>query len=258
MSTLNTFREMSGITQTMTLEITPERAQEIIQTVSANHREQAASTSVNILPVSTYVAQSKEEHAGSAYVYPKQPPFASHWGIVVGDINQLGEANLFHLVLRGDGEEREARFRAFGIELDSKWIKGAAIKHVGETKFTVPQLRRIGAEMIEAFGNYHLVFWNCQLFAKCYLRVITGSDAAFSQWTSADVTNLFLCSLIVPMPIASTSRINEKRKMRELRQVGRKATVEPAVDNEERQTDHESLFKLSDDVIDLMKDSWRD
>jgi hypothetical protein len=71
---------MSGITQTMALEITPERAQEIIQTVSANHREQTASTPVYVLLVSTYVAQSKEEHAGSAYVYPKQPPFASHWG----------------------------------------------------------------------------------------------------------------------------------------------------------------------------------
>lgn len=190
MSTLDTFRDMSGSTQMMALEIAPERAQEIIQTVSANHTEQTESRPVNIVPVSTYVAQPKEEHAGSAYVYPKQPPFASHWGIVVGDINQMGEANLFHLLLSGDGKERKVRFRASSIELDSEWIKGAAVKHVGETKFTVAQVRRIGTEMIEAFGNYHIVFWNCQMFAKCYLRVITGSDAAFSQWTSADVTNL--------------------------------------------------------------------
>jgi hypothetical protein len=260
MSTLRAFRETSGITQTMALEITPERAQQIIQTVCSNHREQADSIPVNILPVSTYVAQSKEEHAGSAYVYPKQPPFASHWGIVVGDINQKGEANLFHLVLSGDGAEREIRFRAPDIELDSKWIRGAAVKHVGETRFTVPQLRRIGAEMIAAFGNYHLVFWNCQMFAKCYLRVITGSDLAFSQWTSADVTNLFLCSLIIPMPIASSSRINEKRKMRELRQVGKQATKEQALDNEGRRPDlvEENLFRLSDELIDLMMESWRD
>jgi hypothetical protein len=55
---------------------------------------------------------------------------------VVGDINQLGEANLFHLLLSGDGEERKVRFRASDIDLDSDWIKGAAVKHVGETKFT--------------------------------------------------------------------------------------------------------------------------
>jgi hypothetical protein len=60
MSTLDTFRDMSGITQIMALEITPERAQEIVQIVSANHREKTASTSVNVVYVSTYVAQSKE------------------------------------------------------------------------------------------------------------------------------------------------------------------------------------------------------
>jgi hypothetical protein len=46
--------------------------------------------------------------------------------------------------------------------------------------------------------------------------------------------------------------------MRELRQVGRKATMEQAIDDQERPDDHESLFRLSDEVIDLMKDSWRD
>ena len=61
------------------------------------------------------------------------------------------------------------------------------------------------------------------MFAKCYLRVITGSEAAFAQWTSADVTNLFLCALVVPMPVASTSRIVEKGKMTRLDKVGKQA-----------------------------------
>ena len=166
MSTIDTFREMSGFAQTGALEITPERAQEIIQTVSEGHTEQASGLSINILPVSTYVNQSKEPDAGSVYVYPKQPPFASHWGIVVGDPNKKGEAFLLHLVLREKDRQRSVRFASTDVELDSEWLVGAAVKYVGQTNFTIQQLRRIGIDMIAAFGNYHVVFWNCQMFAK--------------------------------------------------------------------------------------------
>src|SRR5436305_10532573 len=54
--------------------------------------------------------------------------------------------------------------------------------------------------MIKAFRNYHFVFWNYQMFAKCYLQVIIDTNTAFNQWTSADVTNLFLCMLVVSIP----------------------------------------------------------
>ena len=245
--------------QTTALEITPERAQEIIETVSSNYIEQATCTPVNILPVSTYVAQSKEEDAGSAYVSPKQPPFASHWGIVVGNPKEEGEAFLFHLILSDKDGKRCVKFRATGVDSDSEWIVGAAVKQVGQTRFTVQQLRRIGKDMIAEFGSYHVVFWNCQMFAKCYLRVITGSDAAFSHWTSADATNLFLCALIVPMPVASTSRINERRKMQHLRRAGTQAMKEHTFNNETEGSDAmEQTFKSSDEAIDLMKESWRD
>ena len=113
--------------------------------------------------------------------------------------------------------------------------------------------------MIDAFGNYHIVFWNCQIFAKCYLRVITGSDAAFNEWTSADTTNLFLCSLIVTIPIASSSKMKEERKMKKLDNAGRQAATEQELPNEEREgNEEERLFKANDEVIDLMKGSWRD
>ena len=36
--------------------------------------------------------------------------------------------------------------------------------------------------------------------AKCYLQVIMDTNMAFNQWTSADVTNLFLYMLVVPIP----------------------------------------------------------
>src|SRR5947207_454585 len=245
MSTIDTFREMSGFAQTGALEITPERAQEIIQTVSEGHTEQASGLSINILPVSTYVNQSKEPDAGSVYVYPKQPPFASHWGIVVGDPNKKGEAFLLHLVLREKDRQRSVRFASTDVELDSEWLVGAAVKYVGQTNFTIQQLRRIGIDMIAAFGNYHVVFWNCQMFAKCYLRVITGSEAAFSLWTSADVTNLFLCALVLPVPLASTSRSKEQHKMKQLHRVGEQLVGEVNNGGQIVITE-ESLYKASD------------
>ena len=259
MSTVNTFREISGVARTSRLEITPERAQEIIETLSSNRREQTTITPITLLQVSTYVAESKEENAGSAYVYPKQPPFASHWGIVVGDV-AAGGAFLFHLVLRGDGPTRRVDFKASNVNSKSDWIIGAAVKCVGRTKYSIQELTRIGEEMIKTFGSYHLIFWNCQMFAKCYLHIITGDDAVFTQWTSADVTNLFLCALVVPIPVVSTSKSNEKRRMKQLRDAGRGA-VQKEVLVALAQLDNiteEELFKASDAIMDLMKISWQD
>ena len=45
--------------------------------------------------------------------------------------------------------------------------------------------------MINVFGDYHRVFWNCQTFAKCFLSVICQDGAAsFDSWTLADKSNL--------------------------------------------------------------------
>ena len=259
MSTINTLQEMSGINQTSKLEITPERAQAVIDTVSANHLVQATVLPVTFLPVSTYVNESKEPDSGFAYVPPKQPPFASHWGVVVGDLSKH-QAFLFHLLLEGDGAQRRVRLHLSNVDYQSRWITGAAVTPVGQTKYPIQVLQQIGWEMIEAFGNYHLVFWNCQMFAKCFLRVITGDDAVFTQWTSADVTNLFLCALVVPMPFSSTSKRKENRKMEQLRDIGIETANLAALGSaaEGREITDEELFKASDTVINLMKASWSD
>jgi hypothetical protein len=256
MSTLDTFREMSGITETSKLQITPERALAVINTVSANHTKQATSFRVTLLPVSTYVNQSKEPDSGLVYVRPNRLPFTSHWGIVIGD-PALGGSFLLHLLLRGDGATRCAEFRVSNVKPDSEWIVGATVQLVGETKYSIPELTRIGEEMITAFGNYHLIFWNCQMFAKCYLRVITEDDAVFTQWTSADVTNLFLCALVVPIPGVSTSK---HRKMKQLYEIAMEtpAVKELARRVEGQELTEEELFSTSDSVIDLMKAAWSD
>jgi hypothetical protein len=78
------------------------------------------------------------------------------------------------------------------------------------TRFNTDQLLELGDAMIREFGSYHKLFWNCQTFAKCYLRVITGdSDAKFDDWTSANTSRLFLCAFLVGSPVATTSMVKE-------------------------------------------------
>jgi hypothetical protein len=258
MSTLDAFRAMSGITQTSFLHVDPERAQKIIETVSARDTAIAAAVPVTLLPVSTYVNEAKSLDSGLAYAYPKQPPFALHWGIIIGD-PAIGGAFLLHLLLRGEGAARRADFYATNVKRDSHWLVNSSVQSVGQTKYSIPDLTRIGDEMIEAFGNYHLVFWNCQMFAKCYLRVITGDVAVFTQWTSADVTNLFLCALVVPAPVVSTSRRRDKERMKQLGDIGVEAAASLAGLGQEgaaRELTENEVLRASDAVIDLMRSSW--
>lgn len=262
MSTIDTFRVMSGITQTSFLHVDLERAQSIIETVTASARDIASADPlpVTLLPVSTYVNEAKSPDFGLAYAYPKQPPFASHWGIIIGD-PAFGGAFLLHLLLRGEGAARCAEFYVTNVKRGSRWLVDAAVQPVGQTKYSIPDLTRIGDEMIEVFGNYHLVFWNCQTFAKCYLRVVTGDDAVFTQWTSADVTNLFLCALIVPAPVVSTSRRRDKERMKQLSDIGVEAAASLAdlgKVKEARELTENEVLKASDAVIDLMRSFWRE
>ena len=86
-------------------------------------------------------------------------------------------------------------------------------KPVGHTHYNINELKALGKAMIREFGSYHRVFWNCQAFAKCYLRVITGNVAAkFDDWTSADTSRLFLCAFLVGAPFATTNKISENNR----------------------------------------------
>jgi hypothetical protein len=96
------------------------------------------------------------------------------------------------------------------------------------------------------------------MFAKCYLRVITGSEAAFTQWTTADVTNLFLCAFVVPSPIASTSKTKAQRRMKQLHEVGADAARAEAGKDEDIEFMDEELSKASDEAIDLMMEAISD
>ena len=266
MSTIDSLQTMSGIPETSSLHIDSARAQAIIESVSSNPRappnprRASSSQSVTLRAVSTYVHEPKQPSFGTAYVPPQQPPFASHWGIVVGDL-EANEAWLFHLLLSDSEEGREIFFMGDGVNSKSKRIVDGKVTYVGETRYDPTELRRIGNEMIKAFGSYHLIFWNCQTFAKCYLQVITGSSAAFTQWTSADITNLFLCALVVPLPVTSSLKSRENARMKQLHDVGQ-ATAALAELGTRRERGNvpteEEVFKASDAVIDLMTASCLD
>jgi len=48
---------------------------------------------------------------------------------------------------------------------------------VGETKYNHQALVAIGDALIKSFGSYHRLFWNCQVFADCFLFIITGGKS---------------------------------------------------------------------------------
>jgi hypothetical protein len=260
MSTLDVFCSLTKMpaTKASSLEITPERQAEIIETL----REEVPvddtlgpqrAKPILLLPVSTYVVEAKDPDAGAAYVSAKQPPFASHWGIFIGT---LGDAisMIMHLVLRTtNAGERYVAFHLRLVDDDDPFIKIGATKMIGETKYSVEQLVRIGKRMIREFGNYHVLFWNCQIYAQCYLRVITDNDATFDQWTSADVTNLFLCALVIPAPFTTSWRLKRRIKERNLETEGLKAVGAPLTNDNEEPTEQD-IFRLSDKVIDWLID----
>ena len=167
-------------------------------------------TEVAMSPVHTYVHQlDKTPKVWSSSIVV--PPFASHWGIVVGPPENQ---RLFHLLFVDDVgraaesstvENRQIRFHDQSLERPM-----ANTNHVGQTRYNTDQLVALGRAMIREFGSYHRLFWNCQTFAKCYLRVITGNyEAKFENWTSADTSRLFLCAFLVGTPYATTNKVKE-------------------------------------------------
>jgi hypothetical protein len=262
MSTITIFKQMSNITNTTSLEVTLEQCDDIVSNVkSAECPQRSAPTSIALYPVSTYVFDQKNPFFGSALLCPTLPAFASHWAIVVQDADGDDSVTMmFHLILDRDGDgKRTVAFYHHSVGPHQLRDDAATVKAVGTTRYELRQLMRIGQKMIKEFGNYHRVFWNCQMFARCYLRVITGNDAVFDQWTSADVTNLFLCALIVPAPFGSTKVVKQVIKERRLQQTGKNAVAVPLLPPDTRQVDvtEERLFELSDQVIDAMIEQWK-
>jgi hypothetical protein len=194
------------------MEITNEEAnavvKRVVDIVGLGTNEPAG---VAFAPVHTYVHQLNKTPTAWPSSAIVVPPFACHWGIVVGPPERQ---RLFHLLfVKGVGREAESsivenrHIRFHDTKLEEPL---ANTKYVGQTRYTTDQLDALGEAMIREFGNYHKVFWNCQTFAKCYLRIITGDhEANFDSWTSADTSRLFLCAFLVGTPFATTNKVKE-------------------------------------------------
>jgi len=166
-------------------------------------------------------------------------------------------AILYHLVLKFQDGSRTVGFHFRGVEPNDHFIKGAVVKSVGTTLYSERELYNIGLAMIKEFGNYHKVFWNCQVFAKCYLRVVTGNATSFEHLTSADTTNLFLCAFILTSPIGTAKIVKQRSKETRLEEIGEATVRDVALPISEDPTDEE-VFELSDRIIDRIKASLED
>jgi len=213
-SCLATFRRTLGEDKDM--EITNDEANAMVQRVAGTIGVGTNQpTGVALVPVHTYVHQLDKSPTAWGSSSIVVPPFACHWGIIVGKPERPRSQMLYHLILApGAGDEvRSSQVENKHIQFHVTSLSAPLenMKYVGQTQYNTDQLAELGRAMIDEFGNYHRVFWNCQTFAKCYLRVITGDkDADFESWTSADTSRLFLCAFLVGSPFATSNKVKEK------------------------------------------------
>ena len=252
MSTLIVFQQMTGITKATPLDITTEQEESLVRSVAAKfpNAPSSASYDVTAFTVSTYIHKAKDPAAGLRYVPYKLQTFASHWGIIIGEPE--GHKQLYHLVIdvNNEGNERVKFVNRGADELS----KDGLVKEVGTCRYSHEARCRIGNAMIEAFGNYHTVFWNCQTFARCYLRVITENNvSSFGSLTASDATSLFLCAFVIPAPAVTTSRIRQRRKEKQLQNVGINVIENAEFAISENASDKE-IMEMSFKIIKKMKD----
>lgn len=138
---------------------------------------------LRLRPVRSYVADGKTLQS-SKFSGVVVPSFAVHWGVVVG-------RTMYHLAFenRQDRELEWGDLSRHGKPISLAvhiWKRGADCEDfpsIGHTKFSHDQLLDIGDRLIEAFGDYHRLFWNCQVFAESFLRIITGNeDSGFGRY----------------------------------------------------------------------------
>lgn len=151
-----------------------------VQNLCPDLEESVRSYAFKITPVQSYLGDMKTLGSGT-FPGVLVPSFATHWGIVVGK-------TLYHLTFRNPDH---AKIEFGDLARHGKPIKFTATicdkgsfddcPVVGHTKYDHMALVDIGQALIEAFGNYHRLFWNCQVYAQCFLHLITG-ETSFAKY----------------------------------------------------------------------------
>lgn len=176
------------------------------------------------------------------------PTFASHWAVMVFDSNSpTKDGHGYHLTFHERaaaalsppaGTPRTVKFQAMILDDIPE-----GIKWVGTTRFCHGDRMEIGRKMIEAFGSYHRIFWNCQHFARLYLSVITDGVSAFEEWTLSQASNLFLCAFLVTTPVALTNITLEIQKAKNI--------LEHFPSGSSEDSESEQVLEASDEAITL-------
>jgi hypothetical protein len=118
--------------------------EQVMRQISSNVQA-PTSTPVHLLPVSTFIQDAK----GDPIIYVV-PPFARHWGVVVGQQNRF----LFHLVFRdvvdvpSDTKPDSLTGRVRAVEFvsnswDPTWST-SSIREVGNTPYSIDKILGIG------------------------------------------------------------------------------------------------------------------
>jgi hypothetical protein len=87
----------------------------------------------------------------------------------------VGGDDLYHLVFTQD---RAGRFT--GVSLQWSSTEGLTLRdlgRVGRTRLSNRQIRMAGHMLINLFGSYHMVFWNCDKFLQCFLHIMCQGQA---------------------------------------------------------------------------------
>ena len=138
--------------------------------------EETSPREFKIVPVKSYVGDMKIADSGT-FRGIVVPPFATHWGIAVED-------TLYHLTFRNPDHARIelTDFARHGkpIRFTATVYDDGSFDHcpvVGQAKYSHEARVKIGKALIKAFGNYHRLFWNCQVFAQIFLYFIIGNHS---------------------------------------------------------------------------------
>jgi hypothetical protein len=131
---------------------------------------------VEIYDVKSYVMAGNTSRSGP-FRKVVVPAFASHWAVVIdGFIYHLVFARDQDAELESNDSSREGAeicFRMRNLVKRGKTEIDGEATLVGKTRFHPGILTEIGERLVDAFGDYHRLFWNCQTFAKLFLHIVT-------------------------------------------------------------------------------------
>ena len=181
--------------------------------------------------VRSYYSSRPAKNVSGRWTCLAVPGFTTHWGVLIGN-------HCYHLTFDGQPPQNGAgqiwiEITASGhpICLSVYIVKDKNVveqyEELGQTKYSNSQVADIATALINAFGDYHRLFWNCQVFAEILLEVLTdgkkfpryrhGAFLLSARWTSVDAAQVFLCAFVISLPTATTVRTRfEERKRKAL------------------------------------------